>query len=57
MPSAIILTGPPYLDFLQHRQRTGDIFERSRDNLRRANQRPTMQRAIDAEAAGATQTK
>jgi pilus assembly protein TadC len=38
--AAIILTGPPYLEFLQHRQRSADIFDKSRDNINRANQRP-----------------
>ncbi len=40
--AAIIMTGPPYLEFLQHRQRSAEFFDKSRDNINRANQRPRL---------------
>jgi tight adherence protein C len=41
--SAIILTGPAYVDFLQLRQNSSDLFDKTKENINRANARPNVQ--------------
>jgi tight adherence protein C len=47
LASAIVLVGPPYAEFLQHRRESTNAFDKSRENILRANQRLRLGTARD----------
>ena len=52
--AAIILIGPAYFEFQQHRQKSAVHFNQVKTNINRANQRPNALPPSDASQSGET---